>query len=289
MRTKISLAVAAGAAALTLSAPAFAQTSEDPGFSGVYVGGSFGYDIQPNDRGSTILFDRNLDGRFNDNVLTATGGNAFQPGFCNGRALSANAPGQATAGQGCRPDKDGKAYYARVGFDQQYGRVVVGVVGEFGKTDITDSVSAYSSTPAAYVMTRSIDWEAGIRGRIGYTPNNTTLFYGAFGPGYAKIDHDFYSTQSVNQFSSRGKNTKFGYQAGGGVEQKLGKNFSIGLEYLYHDYNDDNNRVRATSAAGVVTPFTNPTNGGTASGTDFRRSDQQFRWHSLRATAAFRF
>ncbi len=36
-------------------------------------------------------------------------------------------------------------------------------------------------------------------------------------------------------------------------------------------------------------PFTNATNGGTATGTDLRRSDDKFVWHSLRATAAFRF
>jgi len=49
----------------------------------------------------------------------------------------------------------------------------------------------------------------------------------------------------------------------------------------YNDY-----RVRAAGAPG--TPFTNTANGGTIAGNDFRRSDDTFRWHSLRATAAFR-
>ena len=72
-----------------------------------------------------------------------------------------------------------------------------------------------------------------------------------------------------------------------GIEQKIGRNFSIGMEYMFHQYQDNDYRVRVTGAAG--TPFTNGTNGGTTSGTDFRRGDDNFRWHSLRATAAFRF
>jgi outer membrane immunogenic protein len=59
------------------------------------------------------------------------------------------------------------------------------------------------------------------------------------------------------------------------------------MEYMFHRYQDDDFRVRLAGPAG--TPFTNATNGGTATGTDLRRSDDKFVWHSLRATAAFRF
>lgn len=282
-------AIFAVAGAMLAATPAFAQDTamaEPEGFSGVYVGAAGGYDIQPND-GGRILFDRNLDGRFGDTVLTGTGGNAFGPGFCGGRGTTAVSP--ANGGGGCDNDDDGWAYYGRVGFDKQMGNIVVGVVGEFGKTEINDQVTGFSSTPANYVMYRKVNWEAGVRARAGYTPNGTTLMYGTFGPGYARIARDFTSSQSTNQFEQRGKRNQWGIQGGGGIEQRLGENFSVGLEYMYHQYDDDDFRVRAVSATGAVTPFTNPGNGGTAQGTDFRRSDEKFRWHSIRATAAFRF
>ncbi|MBY9063505.1 outer membrane beta-barrel protein [Sphingomonas yunnanensis] len=278
----IGLTAAALLAAYAL--PATAQES-DGGFSGIYVGAAGGYDVQPNDgANSRVLFDRNLDGEYGDVVRTGSGADAFSPGFCGGQASNQLSP--ANGGR-CTKDKDDWAYYGRIGVDAQRGRIVVGLVGEFGTTNITDGVSAFSGTPASYVFNRGVDWEAGVRARAGYTPNDTTLFYGTAGPGYARIDRAFGSTNTTNTFEGSGKRNQFGLQGGGGVEQRLGRHFSIGLEYLYHQYTDNDYVVRATGAAG--TPFTNANNGGNASGTDFIRSDDKFRWHSLRATAAFRF
>ena len=275
------IALAAGAAAALVALPAAAQ--DDAGFNGLYVGAAGGYDVQSNDRNSRILFDRNLDGRYGDVVRTGSGADAFGPGFCNGAARNQLSPAN---GGSCANDRDDWAYYGRVGLDTQRGRLVVGVVGEFGTTNITDTVTAFSGTPASYVFSRGIDWEAGIRARAGFTPNDTTLFYGTFGPGYARIDRAFGSTNLTNTFTGSGKRNQFGIQGGGGVEQRIGR-FSIGLEYLYHQYRDDDYVVRAAGPAG--TPFTNAANGGTTAGTDFRRSDEQFRWHSMRATVGFRF
>jgi outer membrane immunogenic protein len=287
-----SLLLAGLAAALIAPAVSAQTVEEDGGFNGIYVGAAGGYDIQGNDVGSSILFDRNLDGRFGDTptVGTPTGANAFGApagGFCNGSTRAATSPTSLTAPAGCTNDEDGWAYYARLGADTQRGRIVVGVVGEFGKSEITDSVTAFSTTPASYVMTRSIDWEGSIRGRIGFTPNNTTLFYGTFGPSYARIDREFFTTNTANGFTERGKRNQFGITGGGGVEQRLGQNFSIGLEYMFHQYSDNDYRVRAGTSGS--TPAANPFLNAGAGGTDFRRSDDKFRWHSLRATAAFRF
>jgi outer membrane immunogenic protein len=255
-------------------------TKETP-FSGLYVGGTFGFAAQNNDVGSGISFDRGSNGSFGETVTTGTGANAFSTGFCNGAAVNALSP--ANGGR-CLNDEDGLEYYGRVGFDAQRGKFVVGVVGEFGRPEISDSVTAFSTTPANYVMTRSVDWEASIRGRAGFVAGRSTLFYGAFGPGYLQVDNDFRSTNTANSFSSTNKDKIFGVTGGGGVEQMIGNNFSIGLEYMYHRYIDDDARVRVGAGSA---PATNPFR--LAGGVDFQRADERFTWHSIRGTVNFRF
>lgn len=275
-------------ATLTAIPAAAQETTDEAPFSGGYIGAAGGYDVQRNDRNPSILFDRGADGRFGDTVTTAGGANAFGApigGFCNGVATGATGPANPTTPARCGHDKDGWAYYGRVGFDHQRGPVVVGAVGEFGRSEINDSTTAFSTTPASYTFYREIDWEASIRGRLGFAAG-TTLFYGAFGPSYARITSKFFTTNATNAFAGRGERNQWGITGGGGIEQKLSKNFSIGLEYMHHRYDDGDYRVRATQGTAAAT---NPFVLGAPAGTDFRRSDTKFVWSSVRATAAFRF
>ncbi len=175
----------------------------------------------------------------------------------------------------------------------QSGPFVVGLVGEFGKSDITDSVAAFSTTPASYTMARKLKWEASARVRAGLAARNT-LFYVTGGAGYAKIDNLFFTTNTANAFAATGSNKRWGYVGGGGIEQKLTRNISIGMEYTYHQYKDDDARVLVTAGTALAgspvllanNPFLIAPN---TAGTTFRRSDENFRWHSLRGTVSFRF
>lgn len=276
MRMRTLMGTAAGALTL-IAAPAFAQDGGDE-FSGFYVGGSVGLTVQNNDVGERITFDRGSNGSFGETITTPAGDDAFQPGFCNGASTS-------SANIACANDKDNIEYYGRLGFDKQMGKVVVGVVGEFGKSQLRDSTTAFSGTPASYTMTRELDWNAALRLRAGYVAGERTLFYATGGGAYAKIDNSFYSIgNNANSFTTVGDDKAWGWQAGGGIEQKLGRNFSVGLEYLYSRYDDDNNRVQVgTGTAGALNPFV------LAGGADLKRSSDRFDFHSLRATAAFRF
>ncbi|HEX8301389.1 outer membrane protein [Sphingomonas sp.] len=264
---------------IATTAPAFAQ---DEAFSGVYVGGTFGYSAQNNDVGETIQFDRDLNGSFGDTVVTSAAGapNAFSPGFCNGRGRTNSVAG------GCENDRDNAEYSARVGFDIQDSNVAVGLVGEVGRSRIRDSVSAFSTTPATYTMTRKIDYNASLRVRSGYVAGNNTLFYVTGGVAYAKVDHSFRTTNVTNTFTGRGKDDVWGWAVGGGVEHKLGGGLSMGLEYLYTRYDDDDYRVRV--GAGTALP-NNPFLLAGAGGTDFRRSASQFDFHGIRTTLSFGF
>lgn len=306
MRKTFIAGLAGFASALALASPALAQdttapdpaaqgadsepqtfsttpdpTTEETPFTGLYVAGSLGYAVQPNDNGAILSFDRDLNGSYGDQVSTAAGANAFSPGFCNGRANA------VTPALGCRNDTDGIEYYGRVGFDVQRSKIVVGVLGEFGRPRISDNTSGFSTTPANYVFLRTVDWEATARLRAGFVAGRSTLFYASGGGGYAKINSKFFTSNGTNAFGARGKEKRFGYVFGGGVEQMIGNNISIGVEYLFHQYKDNDFRVRVTRGTAPATnPFILAPN---VTGTDIRRTDTQFRWNSLRGNVTFRF
>ena len=285
MRHSRSLLPVVALGALVAALPAAAQTApDDAPYEGIYVGGSFGGASQSSDGGQRVEFDRNLDGRFGDTVTTAAGANAFSPGFCGGRARG------ASAGDGCVQNQQdfGIEYYARIGLDTTINdRFVVGVVGEFGKPEVTDYNTAFSSTPAAYVFKRSVDYNASIRARAGYATPGATLFYGTFGASYARIENDFLTSNTANTFTPNDdKDDAWGFSAGGGVEQRVG-NFSFGLEYLFTQYKDDDYVVSVgRGSAPANNPFVLAPN---TTGTDMRRTDNKFGWHSMRLTAGFHF
>lgn len=272
--------MATALAAASVAAPAMAQDAGDD-WTGLYVGGSVGYAFQGGGSGSSLLFDNDLDGDFGDTVRTGAGADAFSPGFCGGAATS------PTPASGCDKDGDGIEFYGHLGYDHQMNsNWVVGLLAEFGHADLDDSVSGFSTTPASYTMTRKLKHSAGVRARLGYTPNGTTLFYAAGGGAYGKVKNSFFTSNTANSFTGNGNSDAWGYSVGGGIEQKLGPNFSVGLQYLYTDLKDNDYRVAV--GAGTAPP-TNPFLLVNPAGTDIRRSDANLSYHSIRLTASYRF
>lgn len=264
----------------TIATPALAQSGRDTSqdFNGPYVGVTGGYTVQPNDGGETFVFDTNQDGTYGENVNTTTGANAFSPGFCGGSPTG-------TANLNCRNDKDGFEYMGKLGYDRRMGNIVIGAVIEGGRSEASDSVSGFSTTPAAYRFARSADYQANARLRAGYTPGGGVLFYATGGGAYAKLDNRFSTTNTANSFADNGRTNGWGYVAGGGAEAMITKNVSLGLEYLYTDIQDDDFVVNVGAGTAAATnPFLQ--NGP---GTDIKRSDDHFRTHSVRASLNFRF
>jgi outer membrane immunogenic protein len=268
----------ASASLALVATPAFAQ-SEDEEWEGAYIGGSIGLAAQNNDRNENVVFDTNLDGTYGDTVRTSTGANAFSPGFCGGAANG------RTPIEGCRGDKDGLEYNIRAGYDSQMGNIVVGFLLEGGKNEARDSVTAYSTTPAFYTFTRELDYSLGARARVGYAARGA-LFYATGGAAYGKIDNSFSTSNTANSFTNNGSTKSWGYSYGGGTEVKVAKNLSIGVEYLYTNYVDDDFRVNVGPG---TAPITNPFRIVNPNGTDMRRGDSDFDMHNIRFTAAFRF
>lgn len=271
---KILLRASAAIALLAVAGSAHAQSAD---WTGAYVGAFAGYGAQTDAGSDTVLFDNNLDGGFGDVVRTAAGADAFSPGFCRGTTRT------PTPGNCSKADDSGADYGVRAGYDWAFDQAVIGVVAEYSQAEIKDSVTAFSTTPASYTFTRELDSLAALRVRGGgaYGEN---LFYLTAGVARGKINRSFTTSNGVNTFTRRGDDDANGYQIGGGYERRFGK-FTLGAEYLYTSLNDDQYTVRASGPA----PATNPFILTNASGTDFRRGQDQFKVNSFRVTMGYRF
>lgn len=261
------------------TAPALAQSDRSDDFNGLYVSGVGGFSAQSNDGGDTVVFDTDRDGRYGDTVSTVAGANAFSPGFCGGYGAG---PGNT----GCKGDQDRAEYWGRIGYDRRMGNFVVGALVEAGRTEARDRTTAFSTTPAAYRISRGMDYAIAARLRAGYTPNGGILFYATGGGAWANMDHDFSSNNTANSFNQSDKDGAWGYQAGGGVEAMVTRNISVGMEYLYSNFKDKDYFVAVgPGTAGPTNPFLLVNSGGT----NMKPSDNDFNYHSIRGTVSFRF
>lgn len=257
--------------------------AQSASWSGFYLGGLIGYSWQADDAGEVVLFDTALDGSFGDVVRTTGGADAFSPGFCGGAAASATPAG------GCGEDEDGIDAGGRFGYDRQIGMVLVGGVVDLSWADVSDGVSAFSTTPASYTFTRTLEMLAGVRGRIGIG-GERMMAYGTGGIAWGWVEQRFSSSNTVNRFVAISRDDSDtqradGYQAGGGVEFRLGERVGLGAEYLFTSLDDrDDAVIRAQGPA----PATNPFILVNGQGTDLRRSER-FDIQSLRLTLSYRF
>ena len=269
------------------SAQAFTAPYTQPltrNWTGLYAGGYLGGSFSDGKKSETVLFDRNLDGQFGDTVTTAAAANAFSPGFCDG---AANGP---TPASGCKGDKDSFTYGFQVGYDWQKPGTpyVIGLVGSFGGTNTSDSVAAFSTTPAFYTFQRKAEYEATFGVRAGRTfYGDRTLVYVAGGGAYASIRNRFSTSNTANAFTTTGDEDAFGYFVGAGVEHRLSDHLSVGVSYHYSSVDAGDFRVRAISNG--TTPATNPFLLGGAGGTDFKRSESDFATQNVRASVNYRF
>lgn len=266
------LLIAASAVAALCAGAAHAQEAS---YSGFYVGGFVGGAHPAFNDDETIRVDRDLDGEYNG---AADSFPNFSPGFTGNRGTG------LTPNDRIIDDESTPIAGLRAGYDMQMGRWVFGGLAEYEVNNVQDNVTAYSTTPDRYVMTRELDNLAAVRGRVGYTFGRF-LPYVTGGLARADVEHRFGSTNGTNTFTptSTGTDSLDGFQLGGGVESRMG-NVSLGLEYLFTRLDDDEYSVRA-SGGPAGGPFTSVN----ASGTDLSRSEDTFDNHAVRATAMYRF
>ena len=250
--------------------------SPEGSWSGFNAGLRGGWNFQPGDRKEAIAADTNGDRHFGDPIRTARGGNFFAPGFCGGQA------GGPTPASGCGHDKSGVDWGVHIGYDQDLGSVVVGLLGEIGGGTGNDKVSAFSTIPASYVMYREQHYTFGLRARAGYAfgAGRNTLAYLTGGAVRSIILKDFRHTDPnlVFDLTSSGTNWAWGWRAGAGVDHRVHPHLSIGLLYTFTSLDDDHGAVRIRS--GTAAP-TDPFRAAGPDGIALRRTGHWFRSNSI--------
>lgn len=259
-------------------------------WTGAYVGGAVGSGMVLTTDDEKVVFDTNLDGSFGDTVRTGAGVDAFSPGFCGGLATG------AVAAAGCADDEDGIDFGGRVGYDWQMGAVVFGGLVDVAKTDVTDYATAFSTTPAFYSFARNVNYTAGFRGRIG-AGTERVLVYGTAGPAWGSIGQAFTSSNTANAFVAINQDgdadddgfvgeSVWGYQAGGGVDVRVGAGWALTGEYLFSSFdNREDSTIRSTQG---TAPPTNPFILVNPAGTDLQRTDA-LTFHVIRVGLSYRF
>ena len=276
MRTLIAATLFAGC----LTPAAFAQDND---WTGLYVGGSIGYSFKADDE--AIVFDTDLDGQFDDTVLTSSLTNAFSPGFCNGAALG------STPAAGCRASNGNINLSARVGFDLQLGNWVVGALADYSNVHIGDDVTGFSSAPAAsYTFTRDLNSLSSARLRGGWA-TESSLLYATAGWAWGDMDHSFTTTNTVNTFTTSDDSEVDGLQVGLGFEQKLepiwllGSGWTMGVEYLWTSLDDGDYPVHVGQG---TAPASNPFVIVSTGGTDMERTKDVFEYSTVGMTLNWR-
>jgi opacity protein-like surface antigen len=264
---------------LTIGLTGVGTTAIAQDWTGPYVGG-FIDTAKVSGGDETVTFDTNLDGNYGDTVNTFGGANAFSPGFCDGK------PNGVTPADGCSESDSKVGFGVRAGYDWQSDHLVYGLLFDISQADLSDSVTAFSVTPATYTFTRKIDSLMAVRGRLGYVYKDW-LVYATAGYAWADIDRTFTTSNALNSFTATDGDDGKGYQIGFGAETKVSDHWSLGLEYLHTSLEDKGAVVRAGPSANTFAsnPFliVNPM------GTDMKRTDDKFENDALVVTATYRF
>ena len=231
------LLASAGLVALTAAAPALAAdlgprnytkapayvAPLPPTWAGFYLGVNAGYGFGDRDDAITT-------GQALANVNNVNGGAR---------------PGRV------RLERDGFVGGGQLGYNWQFGGVVLGFETDIQYTDLRDNVTVTTlnlpgaavgpNAPLANTYRQELEYLGTVRGRLGYSFDRTLVYAtGGFAYGGVRQSVDLFgpNVAPVNgalQFTGSRSNTETGYTVGGGIEQLITPSISIKAEYLYYD------------------------------------------------------
>ena len=150
-------------------------------------------------------------------------------------------------------DADGGLIGGTVGYNKQFGEVVLGIEGDFSGTDFGETAvhnvpgdASIDFPPLKFRTEYQMDWLSTVRGRAGVTFDRW-LLYGTAGLAFAKVSLDSSVTVGnppMGALTGSEDTTKSGWTAGGGGAVAITPHISLKAEALYYDLG--NITVRST-------------------------------------------
>jgi outer membrane immunogenic protein len=138
-----------------------------------------------------------------------------------------------------------------IGYNWQFNQFVVGLEGDIagdfgnGKSSIglpgTVGPIGGVNAPSADSIKAQSDFDASIRGRLGFLATPSTLLYATGGVAFLDLKYSANCPGVGNSWcnapdNASSSNVRVGWTIGAGIEQRLGGNWSIRGEYRYSDF-----------------------------------------------------
>lgn len=135
----------------------------------------------------------------------------------------------------------------QIGYNQQFGNIVLGVEATISGTDLSRDFR--SILVPTTLFSADIHTIATVTGRFGIA-SSQWLFYGKAGWATARVEFAGRDTALLDSFSF--DDWRNGWTAGLGLEYKIGHNMSLGVEYNFIELSNETNNGRTL----LATPIT---------------------------------
>jgi len=135
----------------------------------------------------------------------------------------------------------------QVGYNRQFGNVVLGVEATLSGTTLSDDFRSVVNPVVTY--TTDIHTIATVTGRLGFAADKV-LIYAKGGWAGAQVDVSGHNPGLPDAFSN--DSWRNGWTLGAGLEYKLSRNISLGAEYSFIDLGSKN----YTGTTNLAIPYT---------------------------------
>ena len=127
----------------------------------------------------------------------------------------------------------------QLGYNFQAGKIVYGLEGDIGLSSARKSTTGANAVGLTgnWTVNSGIEALSTLRGRLGYTFDNT-LLYATGGLAVAKTAHSYQASQSAfgsGPYSWADAGWRAGFTVGGGLEYQVSRSWSVKGEALYYD------------------------------------------------------